>query len=46
MNSFNEAIMAADMGVRSGVRELVEFHESEEWLSGEGDRNVLLMPRG
>lgn len=46
VNSFNEAVRAADAGVRSEIRGLVEFHESEEWLSGQGDQNVLLMPRG
>ncbi|MFJ5877424.1 hypothetical protein ACIQD1_22235 [Streptomyces sp. NPDC093088] len=46
VNSFNEAVGVADAGVRSALRELVEFHESEEWLSDEGDQNLLLIPRG
>ena len=45
VNAFNEAIQAADPDVRVSVRELVEFHESEEWLSEDGAQNVLLMPR-
>lgn len=45
VNAFNEAIQAADPDVRVSVRELVEFHESEEWLSEGSVQNVLLMPR-
>ncbi|MEV2189829.1 hypothetical protein AB0I02_02345 [Streptomyces phaeochromogenes] len=45
VNSFNEAMRAVDTDVQREMRELVEFHESEEWLSDEGVRNVLLMPR-
>ncbi|GIJ00617.1 hypothetical protein Slu03_29940 [Sediminihabitans luteus] len=45
VKSFNEAIRAADPDVRVSVRELVEFHESEEWLSEGHAKNVLLTPR-
>jgi hypothetical protein len=46
VRSFNEAMRAAEPAVRVLVGELVEFHESEVWLGEDGDRNVLLMPRG
>ncbi|MCP3820571.1 hypothetical protein NLX86_21475 [Streptomyces sp. A3M-1-3] len=46
VNNFNEAIRASEPSVQREVRALVEFHEAEEWLSDEGVRNVLLMPRG
>ncbi|WP_175412784.1 hypothetical protein [Streptomyces sp. TRM64462] len=46
VNSFNEAMRSVDAAVQREMRELVEFHESEEWLSDEGVRNVLLTPRG
>lgn len=46
VNSFNEAIQASESSVQGEMRALVEFHEAEEWLSDEGVRNVLLMPRG
>ncbi|MGW8353630.1 hypothetical protein [Streptomyces wedmorensis] len=46
VNSFNEAIRASEPSVQGEMRALVEFHEADEWLSGEGVRNVLLMPRG
>ncbi|MEU0171670.1 hypothetical protein ABZ214_40545 [Streptomyces iakyrus] len=45
VDAFNEAIQAADPDVRISIRELVEFHESEEWLSESSARNLLLMPR-
>jgi hypothetical protein len=45
VNAFNEAIQSANPDVRVSVRELVEIHESEEWLSEGGTQNVLLMPR-
>ncbi|MFD6093047.1 hypothetical protein ACFWGN_13080 [Oerskovia sp. NPDC060338] len=45
VGAFNEAIRSIDPEVRLAIRELVEYHESEEWLA-EGDlQNVLLMPR-
>lgn len=46
VDSFNEAMRSVDAAVQLEVRELVEFHESEEWLADEDVRNVLLMPRG
>ncbi|MGX1911916.1 hypothetical protein ACWIID_24080 [Streptomyces phaeochromogenes] len=46
VTTFNEAMRAADADVQREMSELVEFHESEEWLSDEGVRNVLLTPRG
>lgn len=45
VNGFNEEFGATDSGVRNRMRQLVEFHESEEWLSGIEDQNVLLVPR-
>jgi hypothetical protein len=45
VNSFTEAVRTAESDVRNAIRDLVEFHESEEWLTGEGVREVLLMPR-
>ncbi|WP_328330471.1 MULTISPECIES: hypothetical protein [unclassified Streptomyces] len=45
VNSFTEAIRAAEPGVQSAIRDLVEFHENEEWLTAEGAQGVLLMPR-
>ncbi|WP_179382155.1 hypothetical protein [Streptomyces sp. SA15] len=45
VSSFNEAMQMVDADVRREIRELVDFHESEEWLSEEGVRNVLLAPR-
>ncbi|WP_405660386.1 hypothetical protein [Streptomyces sp. RK9] len=45
VHAFNEAIQTVDPDVRVSVRELVEFHESEEWLSEGGAQNVLLIPR-
>jgi hypothetical protein len=42
---FNDAVRSIDPGLRGAIRELVEFHESEEWLS-EGDfQYVLVVPR-
>ncbi|MFE2597050.1 hypothetical protein ACFXCZ_11190 [Streptomyces sp. NPDC059396] len=46
VNSFNEAIRTVGPDAQSEIRQLVEFHESEEWLSAAGDRGVPLMPRG
>ncbi|MCH0541797.1 hypothetical protein I3F58_19950 [Streptomyces sp. MUM 203J] len=45
VSAFNEAIQAVDPDVQVSIRELVEFHESEEWLSEHSAQNVLLMPR-
>ena len=45
VNAFDEAIQEAHSDLRASVRKLVELHESEEWLSEGGARNVLLMPR-
>lgn len=45
VNAFNEAIRSIDPDVRVSIRELVEFHESEEWLSEGSVQNILLMPR-
>lgn len=45
VNAFNETIRSIDPDVRVSIRELVEFHESEEWLSEGSVQNVLLMPR-
>ncbi|MER7860980.1 hypothetical protein ABTX61_17885 [Amycolatopsis japonica] len=45
VNAFNEEFGTTDSGLRNGMRQLVEFHESEEWLSGIEDRNLLLVPR-
>ncbi|MEU9688787.1 hypothetical protein [Amycolatopsis japonica] len=45
VNSFNEALRVADQGTRSGFRQLIEFHESGEWLSDATRRNVLMVPR-
>ncbi|MFJ5266493.1 hypothetical protein ACIQAC_39165 [Streptomyces sp. NPDC088387] len=45
VNVFNEAMHAVDPDVRVSIRELVEFHESEEWLSERSAQKVLLVPR-
>ncbi|MFE3267106.1 hypothetical protein [Streptomyces sp. NPDC059215] len=45
VNAFNDAIQAEDPNDRVSIQELVEFHESEEWLSESSAQNVLLMPR-
>jgi hypothetical protein len=45
VSSFNEAMRSLDASTQQEMRELVEFHESEEWLSDEAVQNVLLMPR-
>ncbi|WP_125695559.1 hypothetical protein [Amycolatopsis sp. WAC 04169] len=45
VNSFNEELGVTDSGLRNGMRQLVEFHESEEWLSGVESRNLFLVPR-
>lgn len=46
VGSFNESIQVSDASIQVAMRALVEFHEADEWLSDEGVRNVLLMPRG
>ncbi|MER6666713.1 hypothetical protein ABT256_19375 [Amycolatopsis japonica] len=45
VNSFNEEFGVIDSAMRNRMRELVEFYESEEWLSGVEDRNLLLVPQ-
>ncbi|MEV6716843.1 hypothetical protein AB0M48_32965 [Lentzea sp. NPDC051208] len=45
VRAFDTAVQAADPKARNSVRALIELHESEEWLSAEGDRGVLLQPR-
>ncbi|MFD5249913.1 hypothetical protein ACFWIW_35575 [Amycolatopsis sp. NPDC058340] len=45
VDSFNQEIQAVASSARNEIRQLVEFHESEEWLAGVGDRGILLMPR-
>ncbi|WP_143688224.1 hypothetical protein [Streptomyces sp. 3214.6] len=45
VDSFNEAAREVDLGVQREMRELIEFHEAEEWLSDEGVQNILLVPR-
>lgn len=44
IDSFIEAIGRADSTVRANIRDLVEFHEAEEWLTGPGDRGVIRVP--
>ncbi|WP_394614548.1 hypothetical protein JNUCC0626_32335 [Lentzea sp. JNUCC 0626] len=46
VTAFDVAMQATDPEVRNSVRALIELHESEEWLSAEEDRGVLLRPRG
>lgn len=45
VDSFNEATLSIDPKVRVAIRKLVEFHESEEWLSEGNLQKVLLMSR-
>ncbi|UMP01668.1 hypothetical protein [Amycolatopsis sp. EV170708-02-1] len=45
LNSFSEVLGVADPGIRRRFRQLIEFHESAEWLSGATHRNVLMIPR-
>lgn len=45
VNSFNSAIQKLDSATQSKVRELVELHESEEWLSEDSVKNILLRSR-
>lgn len=44
VDAFAEAIGRADSTVRGNIRNLVEFHESEEWLTGPGDHGVIRVP--
>ncbi|KFZ82337.1 hypothetical protein ED92_00120 [Amycolatopsis sp. MJM2582] len=46
VSRFNDALRAVEPRDRREFRQLIEFHESEEWLSDATHRNVLMVPRG
>ncbi|SFT75472.1 hypothetical protein SAMN04487904_107162 [Actinopolyspora lacussalsi subsp. righensis] len=45
VEAFNEAVKSVPGDVRSRLRDVVDFHESNEWLAEDEDKGIIKVPR-
>ncbi|ASU79689.1 hypothetical protein CDG81_17010 [Actinopolyspora erythraea] len=43
--AFNQEIKSVPREVRNRLRDVVDFHEANEWLAEDGDKGVIKVPR-
>ncbi|GAB3560895.1 hypothetical protein J2S53_002045 [Actinopolyspora lacussalsi] len=43
--AFNEAVKSVPGEVRSRLRDVVDFHEANDWLAEDGDKGIIKVPR-
>ncbi|SDJ72482.1 hypothetical protein SAMN04487820_101492 [Actinopolyspora mzabensis] len=45
VEAFNEAVKFVPGEVRNRLRDVVDFHEANEWLAEDGDSGIIKVPR-
>ncbi|SDJ72421.1 hypothetical protein SAMN04487820_101489 [Actinopolyspora mzabensis] len=43
--AFNEAVKSVPGEVRNRLRDVVDFHEANDWLAEDGDKGIIKVPR-